>query len=313
MIKNIKYVFLCILFYISCTEEFIADKSQFKASIIIEGWVYNDTTPINVNSFVKVYVSKSSNEFITDTLGILSNLLRTATITIKSTNQPIDTLVLQFSETSNFAEDGWTGAYISNNIKGIVDETYELKVEVEGEIYEAEATMFPIQKMDSISFSRKQVEKENQNLYVPLANFTDPLEEDNYYLFRPLSVGVNMETQDTGMWLNKGVDPWLISVFSDEYINGKHASLNITEGIKTDRYWMDGNFDVYPGKLVGIQMQSISKEAFEYYKSLISQLNFTAGVFHPAPANAPTNISNGGFGFFGASAISYGIASVPEN
>jgi hypothetical protein len=47
-------------------------------------------------------------------------------------------------------------------------------------------------------------------------------------------------------------------------------------------------------------------------KALINQLNYAAGVFHPAPASPPTNISNGGQGFFMAAGVSQITDTVPE-
>jgi len=165
--------------------------------------------------------------------------------------------------------------------------------------------------LDSISFTRKQIEKENANLYVPMANFTDPANEENYYLFR--DAYINTDTLGVEHWqIRYGDNPWMISLFSDRFINGKTTALNVREGITVSEYWRDGNFWSNPGDQVAIQMESITRETYDYYLALINQLKYASGVFHPAPANAPTNISNGGQGFFYAASVSRKATVIPD-
>lgn len=52
-----------------------------------------------------------------------------------------------------------------------------------------------------------------------------------------------------------------------------------------------------------MSLLSLSKEAFDFYAAMAS-LAGQGGLFGRNPANLPTNISNGGVGFFSASAVS---------
>jgi hypothetical protein len=296
------YIFryLAIVFILStlfcCETEFIGEYQLEQPSIVIEGWItdMHSTQRILVTHDVERNpYDQSSGEFP----------IGNARVIISSTSQAADTLIFD-------------GYYKTNNIRGIAGEKYFLRVEYEGEIYEAETYMPAVPEIDSISYGRKNVEKENATLTVPLINFTDPPDEENYYLFRTGSIYEYTDESGDSIeeWsLTHRTDPWLISIFNDTYINGTHATLNTREGITTARYWMDGNFWHYPGERIFIQMQSITKEAFDYYKALIRQLNYAAGVFHPTPASPPTNISNGGQGFFGASSIVRAASTIPDS
>ena len=292
---------LIALIMVACEADFISTYELDKPILIVEGWVTNS------GESQRIIVSQSLNEpyqnYEWDKPK--GNLVSNATVILSSVSQPADTLTLELSE------EGWTGYYISNTIIGVPNETYFLKIEYNGNIYEAEAFMPTVPAIDSITFDRKRVSKENTNLFVPLVNFKDPKHEENHYLFR--DVYLSYINDGDSIWkFSRGNDPWMISLFSDKYINGKLAQLNTREGITVKDYWLDGNFHLWPGDQVNIQMQSLTKEAYEFYMALINQLNYAAGVFHPAPASPPTNISNGGQGFFGASAVSRKSVIVPE-
>lgn len=50
-------------------------------------------------------------------------------------------------------------------------------------------------------------------------------------------------------------------------------------------------------------MQSISKEAYEYFNALQAQIKNDGGALSPTPATPPGNFSNGALGFFKVVAI----------
>jgi hypothetical protein len=303
-------VILILSTLICCETEFLGELQLKQPTIVIEGWITDLDEP------QRILVSRSIGREFSDKSdwNIPSgDLIDDAKVIISSTSQSPDTLMLAISKDENNS-DKWYGYYFTNNIKGIVGEKYFLRVEYEGKIYEAEAFMPPVPPIDSISYGRKQVEKENAILTVPLVNFTDPADEENYYLFRTGFISTYHDESGNeveGWSINRSTDPWLISIFNDDYLNGAYSTLNTREGITTDAYWRDGNFWHQPGNRFFIQMQSITKEAYNYYKALINQLNYTAGVFHPTPASPPTNISNGGQGFFGASSIVRAASTIP--
>lgn len=300
------YMVPIICTFISCETEFIGDHEFGEKTIVIEGWI----TDLNESQRIIVSKSLNGNYFNRSEYYMpIGDLIDDAIVTISSNTQAGDTLELEFGG----FDSTWTGYYITNTFLAKAEETYFLRVEYEGKIYEASAYMPPVPEMDSISYSRKQVEKENATLTIPLVCFTDPVDEENYYLFRNGVIQESYEPETDDVWsLISSTDPWSISIFSDKFINGAAVQLNVMEGITTYRYWMTGVYYFTPGDRFFVQMQSLTKEAYAYYQALIDQLNYAAGVFHPSPANAPTNISNGGQGFFGASSVSRIAGTFPE-
>jgi len=57
------------------------------------------------------------------------------------------------------------------------------------------------------------------------------------------------------------------------------------------------------GDSIHVTMSSLSSNAYNYYKNLIEQFENDGGAYKPTPASPPTNISNGGLGFFRASSV----------
>ena len=52
-----------------------------------------------------------------------------------------------------------------------------------------------------------------------------------------------------------------------------------------------------------IEMHSLTKEGYDYYKVLIQMFKTDGGGYSPSPASPPTNMDNGALGFFRASAV----------
>ncbi len=98
---------------------------------------------------------------------------------------------------------------------------------------------------------------------------------------------------------------WPYSILSDEYLKEYVNGLDVCKGIAPD-YWMNGYPYVSDGRLMDdyfIEMHSLTKEAYEYYKALIQQFRTDGGAYSPSPASPPTNLDNGALGFFRASAV----------
>jgi hypothetical protein len=296
--KSFIYIILAVMFFSSCTDNFEIDPGQTKPVLVIEGYIDDSGDPARI----QLTTSYTNRDELLDKV---ENNVTNAIVILYSDSQPNDTLIPALYRSMDTC-------YFSSKIKGIAGQTYHLKVIYQNEVYEASCFMPSSPGIDSITFQRKQIEKENANLYVPMVNMTDPADEENYYLFH--EVYVHTDSNGVDHWTKStGSDPWMISLFSDKYINGKTIQLNVHEGITVDDYWLDGNYWLFPNSIIYILMESITKETYEYYSALINQLNYAAGVFHPAPANPPTNISNGGQGFFYAESVSMDSIRVPAN
>lgn len=181
------------------------------------------------------------------------------------------------------------GFYQTTKIKGIPGHTYALTIKWHGQEYHAESYMPEVPAIDSVQFNFTQGAVGKTDYYIPLLFFKEPLNERNYYLF--ITPG------------NSRV--WPYSILSDEYLKDYINGLDVCKGIAPD-YWMNAYPYVFGGHLemdYYIEMHSLTKEAYEYYKALIQQFRTDGGGYSPSPASPPTNLDNGALGFFRASAV----------
>ena len=156
-----------------------------------------------------------------------------------------------------------------------------------------------VPEIDSIGYFKKIMEKDGQEYYVPLLYFSEPQDTKNYYLIQ-LSDEVHSRLF-SGML-------WQFSILSDEFLESYVNGLNISLG-ETPR-----NFE-YPwyfsGDSIYVGLNSLTKEAYDFYNSLVKQFKNDGGAYQLAPGSPPTNLTNGALGFFRASAISERKIGIP--
>ena len=93
---------------------------------------------------------------------------------------------------------------------------------------------------------------------------------------------------------------WAYSILNDEYLKSYVNGLDVCKGESPD-YWLTN----YPYDYMDsyyIEMHSLTKEGYDYYRALIQQFRTDGGGYSPSPASPPTNLDNGALGFFRASA-----------
>jgi hypothetical protein len=59
-------------------------------------------------------------------------------------------------------------------------------------------------------------------------------------------------------------------------------------------------------------MYALSEEAHDYLLAITDQTEYRGGLFDTPPANVPTNIRGGGFGFFITAAVAEIEIPIPE-
>ncbi len=198
-----------------------------------------------------------------------------------------DTLFLQ--DPIEYRHD--RGFYKTNKLKGIPGRTYHLKIMSEGKEYKASAFMPTVPEIDSIGFRKKILEKDGSHYYVPLLYFTEPQDVENYYLIQLIDE-ISSRIASASLWR--------FSVLSDKflqpYVNGLELNSGVSpRGIEIPIYM--------EGSSVFVALNSLSWDAYQFYKFLLQQFENDGGTYKPVPASPPTNISNGGLGLFRASAV----------
>jgi hypothetical protein len=155
-----------------------------------------------------------------------------------------------------------------------IGKSYTLEVNVNGNLYQAKATMFPCPEIADVNYA---LVKDSTDKYEVGFSFEDSVDEENYYYLRDYKKG--SQEKDT---LSNG------GILSDEFINGE---LLIDISIpRFDNFYNKGDTAI-------VELYSLSSEAFFYLESVLRGENIDPIIALP-PANVLTNISNGALGYF---------------
>lgn len=160
------------------------------------------------------------------------------------------------------------GVYRSRQFRGLIGMEYTLEVEVDGKMYQASSTIPFVVPVDSIGIASSDFMGQ-ENRFVTL-KFQDPPGISNYYRY---TLSVN------------GGENRFAAVFDDKFNDGRFVTHELL------------NFDIKlaAGDEVKVHRQFIDQAVYQYWQS-VSSANPAAS----APANPPSNISNGALGYFSA-------------
>jgi hypothetical protein len=180
-----------------------------------------------------------------------------------------------------------TGFYYNSEISPFLkDNTAHLVIRHEGRIYEAESRWQPVAELDSASIRRStQLTGLFSDKYDITANFRRVMSEDECYLF-------NLYMNDSLVTIRPRLRGFLCTNdLENDYVSTVVLSVDPIIGKS--------------GQPLTLEMRSISREFYEFNQAFISQIDWSGNPFAGAPpANYPTNISNGAFGFFQVSSVS---------
>jgi hypothetical protein len=205
---------------------------------------------------------------------------------------PANGAIIQITDTNsnvfNFTEDGTTGVYINTNFIPVIDETYTLIINYNGETYSAEETLKSVSPIDFVEqnndggFTGEDIELK--------AYYTDPANEENYYFFEFIS--------------DIPVVPTL-EVYEDRFTDG-----NQIFGFYTEE-------DLEAGDDVTIRNYGVSKRFYDFMFILLQQgSDDSGGPFETQPATVrgncinETNPDNFPFGYFRLSEVDEVIYTV---
>jgi len=187
----------------------------------------------------------------------------------------------------NFIEEGNTGIYSTNNFVPVIDETYTLIIIYNNETYTASETLKSVAPIDFVEqtnnggFTGEDIELK--------AFYTDPLGEENYYLFEHI--------------VPSEVAP-ILDVYDDRF----------TDGNQTFGYYSED--DLEAGDEVTIRNFGVSERFFEFMFILLQQGTDQGGPFETQPATVrgncinTTNSANFPFGYFRLSEVDEVIYTV---
>lgn len=307
--RNLFIAFILLIVVYSCTKDYNLQLKSSESKMVVEGTITNQNGPYLVRltkSKFELHFESNRNSLVDTSYNYQApndgvEAIQDAEVYITDKNTSFtDTLVKCPVGTWHYFEAGnnhpaWSyfevedtsivwGHYKTTKLKGIPGHTYALTIKWQDQEYHAESFMPPVPALDSVQFKFTAGAVGKPNFNIPLIYFKEPQNERNYYLFK-----------------TQAVYGWPYSILSDEYLKSYVNGLDVCKGVTPD-YWLTN----YPYDHTGsyfIEMHSITKEGYEYYKALIQQFRNDGGGYSPSPASPPTNLDNGALGFFRASAI----------
>ncbi|MCF2491540.1 DUF4249 domain-containing protein [Dyadobacter sp. CY347] len=203
-----------------------------------------------------------------------------ALIIISSDSGESDTLKKENDDNNYF--DGY---YFSDKLKCKPDGTYTLKIDIDGRIYEATATMPHPPKIDSLRLDFVKYEIGKSDGVMPFIYFKEPSSETNYYLGKLCPDGYSARRNPCPVMAWYATRALLL--LNDEYLPGYVNGININLPDDPKRNYIPSLFGDYLAILY-----SITPESFAYFQSLTEALKSDGGVYSPSPANHPTNIKS---------------------
>lgn len=175
------------------------------------------------------------------------------------------------------------GVYTTTEFIPVMNQSYTLRIVYNGETYTAQETLMPVTDITDLYQDREDgFNDEELELHV---EFTDPIEEENFYLFRFQKQGELLPDFEVG---------------NDEFVNGNELDwwYEIDEDEDTEK------IDAFaPGDVVTIEMYGISEAYNDYMEILIDQIG-GVGLFSATPVSVKgncvniTNPSNYAHGYF---------------
>ncbi len=173
-----------------------------------------------------------------------------------------DAVVKIFTEGEEFNfRHSEAGMYQNHNFRPVLNQSYELEILHENEIYSATGELIPVTDIDFIEqtsgggFSGDEIEIK--------VFYTDPVNVNNFYLFSFRNTNLALE------------------IYDDTFNDGNQI------------FGYYSNEDIEPGDKMNIQMEGISKAYYEYLFALRSQAGRNGGgPFETQPATVRGNIKN---------------------
>lgn len=165
----------------------------------------------------------------------------------------------------------------------VVGNTYTLLISAGGVSYSAKATV-----TKPLEFARMRYKQTSEGLYkiYAVANPYNPN--------RPAMYEINFDWSFLPAYKDKNPDDCRATVFYYTL-----PTLDVSEILAPESEIVE-----FPaGTRVVERRYSLSDEQAEFIRALLLNTTWAGGLFNSAPATLPTNVSNGGAGFFGACGV----------
>ena len=263
--KNIKYLYaFLVIFMFSCEEVIELDLNDGQQRLVIDASINWEKGTSGSDQEIKL--SLSSPYYQNETLAATG-----ANVKIISSNNEI----FEFTETDN------SGLYITTSFNPILNETYTLEIEYEGQIYSGSETLIPASEID-------RIEQTNDTGFtgedIEIKAFLKDLDTPgvkNYYFFEEY-------------FIRK--DEYIYGVGDDQFVDGSNNQVFSVNFYNSDT--------LRTGDKLRLKNLGCSKRYYQFMFLLLSQTADGAGPFSTTPATVRGNMVNKSnednypFGFF---------------
>jgi hypothetical protein len=177
------------------------------------------------------------------------------------------------------------GFYVPEaNFAGQVGRTYSLRVEVDGEVYEAADELRSVIPIDSLAFQENENEAKDPKDFgktIEILMFArEPQDQKNFYMFK--------------FYRN---DSLTFYSPTDIYFSDDELLAESINGVPSPIYYA-------PEDKARMEIYSLSREGYVFFNDLSVILNNDGGgMFGSIPSSPRTNLTNGALGFFQVSAV----------
>lgn len=274
MNKHLFLYSIIVLAIVSCTERIDLDlnNGEFRR-LVVEGWITDQTKAHEVR------LSWTSSYYANEQAQAASG----AIVSINDGQNSFD-LTEQPSGSGLY--------YTDPTVAGSIGNTYTLNIELEGANWIASDIMREVPAVDSVALEYVDGDQDDDPYYDLLLWTVELPGIGDHYRWNVLINGENI--RDTLSDIS----------FSDDLLYDG-AEL---DGVAIDYFDADR---VVPGDTITLEQHAITEQAYDVIIAVLSETSWRGGLFDPPPANVPSNVSNGGLGFFGAASVSDGYTLVP--
>jgi hypothetical protein len=302
-----------------CTKEFHIDTGS-ESLYVVEGRIsslkgpyyiritksFNDLkSQVGTSDYAEPEAVKNALAIISDDMGVSDTLVPAIEYDYKNYryfwNTDIHKIDSALPRTNVFLSYD-RGYYETTKITGVPGHTYHLQIRVDNKEFHASAYMPFVPALDSAKIEEVEVSGGDKG-FMPVAYFSEPQQEKNYYLLQYNDVNNYVYDQPT---LSSFPKPFAYHVVDDavlpSYVNGIPIRI-LTSGHNPCCYFY---FSLLTPHLdIQARLSSITRESYEYFRVLASQLTNDGNVYKPVPTSPPGNISGGALGLFYATDVSY--------
>ncbi|MDO6759653.1 DUF4249 domain-containing protein [Tamlana sp. 2_MG-2023] len=263
-----KYIYFSVVlvtqFLVSCTDVIDVDVPTADPRLVIEASLDWEMGTLGNNQTVKLsttsaYFDNNSNDAVTNAVVSVTRLS--------------DDMVFNFTNNND-------GTYTTTNFEVDLNETYQLEVLYENEVYTATETLLATTPIKAVTQSEEGgilPDAIEVNVF-----FDDPGDETNFYVLRFKTEG----------------DPYPeLRDVSDEFLNGNEIS------IFYEKRGDDEADELQPGDVVDINLFNVSERYYKFIQLLNSQSG-SGNPFAPTPVELrgncvnTTNADNYAYGYF---------------